>query len=422
MRKRVAVIVLGDLGHSPRMQNHCLSLAGAGNDVDFVGYRGSTPHRSLLQSGKVSLHYLRQFPNVPTFVGLFLKLVWQCVTLFYCLATKISQPDIILLQNPPGLPTMLVCWLFVKTIGKPCKFVIDWHNYTYSIFGLRYGSQEHWFVRAVKFYEFYLGRQADGNLCVTESMRDDLAKHGILAQTHNDEANSNFKPINPEEKEKFLSEISVEIPEFRAILEKNEKNADRPTAILVSSTSWTPDEDFDLLLMALAAYEQSCSKMTTLPQLLVVVTGKGPLKESYVAKFKKYGFSNVTLVTPWLSAEDYPKMLASADIGISLHFSSSGLDLPMKVVDMQACGLPVLGIDFPCAKELIENAENGFLFSDYRKLHDLLILLLNDFPENNHVLQKMRKTCKNRLKQKPGWQDAWTDRVLPYLTSILALE
>ena len=38
---RVAVIVLGDLGRSPRMQYHALSLCREGYDVEFVGYGGT---------------------------------------------------------------------------------------------------------------------------------------------------------------------------------------------------------------------------------------------------------------------------------------------------------------------------------------------------------------------------------------------
>ena len=38
--KRVTLVVLGDIGRSPRMQYHALSFAKEGYDVDFVGYGG----------------------------------------------------------------------------------------------------------------------------------------------------------------------------------------------------------------------------------------------------------------------------------------------------------------------------------------------------------------------------------------------
>ncbi len=38
--KRICVLVIGDVGRSPRMQNHAISLAENGYIVDFVGQKG----------------------------------------------------------------------------------------------------------------------------------------------------------------------------------------------------------------------------------------------------------------------------------------------------------------------------------------------------------------------------------------------
>jgi beta-1,4-mannosyltransferase len=40
-KERVQVLVLGDVGRSPRMQYHAISLAKKGVAVDLIGYRGN---------------------------------------------------------------------------------------------------------------------------------------------------------------------------------------------------------------------------------------------------------------------------------------------------------------------------------------------------------------------------------------------
>lgn len=118
---------------------------------------------------------------------------------------------------------------------------------------------------------------------------------------------------------------------------------DRPV-ILVSSTSWTIDEDFSILLDALALYDENYT--SPYPKIILIITGKGPLNSYYAGKIKELSLQHVEIRLEWLAIEDYPLLLGSADLGICLHTSSSGLDLPMKVVDMFGCGLGVCCVDY----------------------------------------------------------------------------
>ncbi|KAK8270782.1 hypothetical protein V6Z12_D11G220100 [Gossypium hirsutum] len=92
--------------------------------------------------------------------------------------------------------------------------------------------------------------------------------------------------------------------------------------------------------------EISGGKQYLYPRLLFIITGKSPEKEKYEEKIKRLNLKRVAFRTMWLSAEEYPLLLGSADLGVCLHTSSAGLDLPMKVVDMFGCGLPVCAVSY----------------------------------------------------------------------------
>lgn len=163
-----------------------------------------------------------------------------------------------------------------------------------------------------------------------------------------------FAPLDVQQKCLFMSKLAQLYPEFRSddgsgnryfhkVDGTYREREDRPL-LIVSSTSWTEDEDFSMLLKALEDYDDMSNP--SLPRIMCVITGKGPQKDFYKKIVERKDWQKVKIVMPWLTSEDYSKMVGSADLGVSLHTSSSNLDLPMKIVDMFGCAVPALSVKY----------------------------------------------------------------------------
>jgi len=73
---------------------------------------------------------------------------------------------------------------------------------------------------------------------------------------------------------------------------------------------------------------------------------EGPLRGHWERKMASLRLQRVALRTLWLEPGDYPRILGSADLGVSLQHSSSGWTCPWKVVDMFGCSLPVCALAY----------------------------------------------------------------------------
>ncbi|KAF7629412.1 putative beta-1,4-mannosyltransferase [Aspergillus flavus] len=404
----VQILVLGDIGRSPRMQYHALSIAKGGGQVEIIGYHESEVHPDISSDPRISIvalpphpAYLQTSNKLLFLVFGPLKVLFQVACLWWSLAYRTRPVKWLLVQNPPSIPTLAVASL--TCFLRQTSLIIDWHNFGYSILALKLGHG-HPLVKLSKWYEKTFGRYATAHLCVTTVMASVLKKEFLLEAPilplHDRPAN-HFRPILDDN---VRQEFLLSLPVAASVQSLINSGALR---VLVSSTSWTADEDFSLLIDALCRYSQlAATTMPELPQVLAIITGKGPQKEMYIkqiADLEKAGkLQKVTVRTAWLTTTDYAKLLASASLGVSLHTSSSGVDLPMKVVDMFGAGLPVVGWNrFEAWPELVTEGVNGRGFGSSNELVEELVDLFGDTSKLDRLRVGAQKESTRR------WDDEW---------------
>jgi beta-1,4-mannosyltransferase len=107
-------------------------------------------------------------------------------------------------------------------------------------------------------------------------------------------------------------------------------------------------------------------------------------------------------------------VVGSADLGLCLHRSSSGLDIPMKVADLFGAGVPVCALDYgACLAERVRHGDNGLLFSTGIQLADVLFDLFETFPSDQSRLERLRTGA--RRSARPTWDEGWAREAKPVL-------
>ena len=501
----IVVVVLGDVGRSPRMQYHTRSLLEQGYYVSLVGYDGEDLIPDLQQSqshqqnqnetAQQRLNVVRFTPYCPPTwlkqyklrgkipiglpIYLIIRLFGLLFGLIYALWFRVPvrksisgdnamMPPVqcILVQNPPSIPLLLISYIYCITHSRMVKiqttpttrtteqkkfhivrpgFIIDWHNLGYTMFDT---PPNHPITKIAKLYEQFLAPLSDGNLCVTHAMKDYLIKEFYIRNEKlkvlYDRPPEFFHCTSLEKKHdlmmKLRNEMEVSCPKMKEMrLECSHESDDveectlftksfvrngtkvihpqeNQPILLISSTSWTPDEDFSILLDALVELDSNIVRMMkeidgkNSPHFVVIVTGKGPQKEMYKAKINQLKLTNISIITMWLEAEDYPILLGCADMGISLHLSTSNLDLPMKIYDFFGCEVPVCAVGFPCLDELVKDDENGRIFTSSTELSSQLCNLCcgkeRDQEDDCKLVGDLSRYRRN-IRDISRWRENW---------------
>ncbi|RKP20713.1 UDP-Glycosyltransferase/glycogen phosphorylase, partial [Rozella allomycis CSF55] len=384
--------------------------------VDFVAFNESDVPQYLSGNPNFRLIPVKKFLSVTNITFPFnyilmpFKLILQFLHLLFLLFHFTNGTSLILVQNPPSIPVLLVLALFkcfVRTF-----LIIDWHNTGTSILKLKFGNNV--IVKLSDIYERTLSKFADAHLTVTKAMKKFLeSEYGIKNPiiVAYDRPPNLFKALNENERnETLFNFLSKHNNELLSLFFNEDKYLlhERPL-LIITSTSWTIDERFDILSKSLELLERRIDDLNSNP-VVFLITGKGPLKSYFLNQVNALHLKRVHVLTAWLSFDEYPKVMASCDLGLSLHESSSGKDLPMKVLDMFGSGLPTCALNFEALNELVKHDVNGLVFHTAEEFVDQVCHFL-DTPADLKRLAKGAKSISD-------WKTNWDENVFSFIQNV----
>lgn len=441
-KRQILIVVLGDLGHSPRILYHAKNFAvNKHYKVQLFGYLNSKlPDFILENSDMIEVNEIPALGNAAKSpFGLIFKVIQQnflLLSIFF--KSKFKNSKYVLIQNPPILPILHIMIIWKYLYSNSTRIIIDWHNLNYSILEMKFSERDRvstkfigkYLVKIMKTYEILLSKWfARLNITVSENMKEFLLnqcypnfnKMNKLDQMYydglylvlKDRPASQFKPLTDSfRREKFINEHFSFI--FKECIDNDGFDFFKKDKIIISSTSFTKDEDFDILLDAMKLYDLKMEEPDAdLPKIFLLVTGKGPEKQKFLRNVENLKFSKrIVIKNYWLSSSDYAKIISVADLAISLHLSSSGIDLPMKILDFFGCGVPTISVNFRTISELVHDGINGLILKENTKL-ELSEKLIEVLTNKNDIYNVIKLGAL--IESKNTFDDNWVKSIDGYV-------
>jgi len=134
-----------------------------------------------------------------------------------------------------------------------------------------------------------------------------------------------------------------------------------------------------------------------LPDVQLILTGKGPLLQSHKNLSKSLNIQNNTTFLGFVSDKELAQYYATSDIFV---FPSELEGFGQVILESLASGTPVICSDVPPMAEIIENAGLTFKLNDPKDLSDKIIQLFKD----KNLYNELKKNTL-RVAKKYTWKN-----------------
>ena len=158
----------------------------------------------------------------------------------------LQRPDLVLVQNPPQFPTLAVTWLSLRRRGV--RFVIDWHNLGYTLLQPAAGPLASGGAASRAGSSGATRGGSTRNLCVSRGLAAFLeSRFGVQQRARA------LRPAGVGVRRRSSA------PSANSSVRRCSRGSASAAAVvgfIVCPTSWTEDEDFDVVIEAVVRLEE----------------------------------------------------------------------------------------------------------------------------------------------------------------------
>jgi glycosyltransferase involved in cell wall biosynthesis len=324
-RRRVCILRQGNW-YGPEIRREAEALVSAGFDVEVVIMRPADTPRRVVVNGVtvIGLPVRQREGTAGTFVeyGLFIL----CAAAFLSVQHLRRRYAVV---QANSLPDFLVFAALVpKLLG--CKVVAKMQEPTPELAETIHGKK--WLTSALARLEQWSIRFADHSVTVTEQLKQRYVERGASADRIS---------------------VVLNCPDPHIVLQNWSPPTQRSESGFVAVCHGTIEDRYgqDTIIDAARILRDE------LPDLRVVITGRGSRAEALAGAIAHYGLQDVVRFEGWVSQARLNEILYSADVGIVAQKASpySHLVHTNKMVDYWIFGLPVIASRLRAVSELYDD-------------------------------------------------------------------